>query len=206
MMAAGHGAPSPNELRTHAEPDALPRLDGIGSLYPAAGHEVNRWQTNASGKWHWMIRLSHWATLVMVVPLFYTGFNAGAGHFSVSETHANLGVMLSVVLLVRLLFRVVMPRPVGYRSIASMSTQFGLYLVLFGLLVSGLMSVPFTPFLPGPTVFGGFEIPDVGLVPPQSAHFAHRWLGYLLILLVALHILSALWRWTRDRSFLWRIL
>jgi cytochrome b561 len=114
--------------------------------------------------------------------------------------------MLFGVLLVRLLFRVAMPRPVGYRSIASMSTQFGIYLVLFGLLVSGLMSVQFTAFLPPPTVFGGFEIPDVGVAPPQSAHFAHRWLGYALIFLVALHILSAIWHWTRDRSFLWRIL
>jgi cytochrome b561 len=160
----------------------------------------------ASAKWHWMIRLSHWASLVMLVLLFYTGLNAGKGHFSVSETHANLGLILVGVLLVRLFFRAVTPRPVGYISKASTSTQVGLYLVLLGLVVSGLMSVQFTAFMPRPTVFGGFEIPRIGLVPPQSAHFAHRWLGYVLILLVALHIVSALWHWTRDRSFLWRIL
>jgi cytochrome b561 len=167
---------------------------------------VNRWQTNFSGRWHWVIRLSHWTSLLLLVPLFYSGLSGRTDHFSVSETHANLGLMLFGVLLVRLLFRVAMPRPVGYRSIASMSTQFGIYLVLFGLLVSGLMSVQFTAFLPPPTVFGGFEIPDVSVAPPQSAHFAHRWLGYALIFLVALHILSAIWHWTRDRSFLWRIL
>ena len=153
-----------------------------------------------------MIRLSHWMSLVVLVPLFYTGLNARADHFSISETHANLGVMLFGVLLVRLLFRAIAPQPVGHRSKASLATQAGLYLVLFGLLVSGLMSVQFTAFLPRPTVLGGFEIPDTNLVQPQVAHIAHRWLGYALIFLVGLHIASAIWHWTRDRSFLWRIL
>jgi cytochrome b561 len=161
---------------------------------------------NASAKWHWTIRLSHWATVVVLVPLFYTGFSAGSGHFTLPETHGNLGAALLVVLLMRLLSRAMAPRPAGYRSKASALTQAGLYVVLFGLIISGLTSVPTTAFLPRPTLFGGlFDIPSIDLVPPQLAHLVHRWLGYGLIFLVGLHVASAIWHRARDRTFLSRI-
>lgn len=160
---------------------------------------------SAPRKWHWIVRLSHWTTVVLLVPLFYTGLTGRMGHFSPSETHANLGVALLVVLLVRLLTKIVVARPAGYRSRISALVQVALYAVLFGLLVSGVAAVQNTAFLPRATALGGIEIPTLGLMPPQTAGMTHRWLGYVLIGLVGLHVASAIWRWTADRSFLSRI-
>lgn len=161
--------------------------------------------TSAPRKWHWIVRLSHWTTVVLLVPLFYTGLTGRMGHFSPSETHANLGVALLAVLLVRLLTRTVVVRPSGYRSRLSAFAQAGLYVVLFCLIVSGIASVQNTAFLPRATVLGGIEIPTLRLAPPQLAGLVHRLLGYVLIGLVGLHIASAIWRWTGDRSFLSRM-
>jgi cytochrome b561 len=160
---------------------------------------------SAPRKWHWIVRLSHWTTVVLLVPLFYTGLTGQMGDFSPSETHANLGVALLVVLLVRLLTRTVVARPAGHRSRISAFVQAALYAVLFGLLVSGVTAVQNTAFLPRATVLGGLEIPRLGFLQPPLAGLIHRWLGYVLIGLVALHIASAMWRWTGDRSFLSRI-
>jgi cytochrome b561 len=160
---------------------------------------------SAQRKWHWIVRLSHWTTIVLLVPLFYTGLTGRMGHFSPSETHANLGVALLVILLVRLLTRTVVARPPGYRSRISSLVQATLYATLFGLLVSGVAAVQNTAFLPRATVLGGLEIPRLGLVQPQLAGLIHRWLGYVLIGLVGLHVASAIWRWTKDRSFLSRM-
>lgn len=129
---------------------------------------------SAPRKWHWIVRLSHWMTVILLVPLFYTGLTGRMGHFSSSETHANFGVALLVVLLVRLLTRAVVARPAGYRSGLSTLSQAALYVVLFSLLVSGVAAVQNTAFLPRVTVLGGLEIPTLGLVPPQLAGVMHR--------------------------------
>jgi cytochrome b561 len=168
-------------------------------------HAENERMAGASRKWHWLVRLSHWTTLVLLVPLFYTGLTGRMGHFNPSETHANLGVALLVVLLVRLLTRAVVARPAGYRSRISALVQVALYAVLFGLLISGVAAVQNTAFLPRATVLGGLEIPTPGLVQPQLAGVMHRWLGYVLLGLVGVHVASAVWRWAGDRSFLSRI-
>lgn len=160
---------------------------------------------SAQRKWHWIVRLSHWTTVVLLVPLFYTGLTGRMGHFSPSETHANLGVALLAVLLVRLLTKTVVARPAGYRSRISALVQVALYVVLFSLLVSGVASVQNTAFLPRATVLGGLEIPTLGMVQPQLASLIHRWSGYVLIGLVGIHVASAIWRWIGDRSFLSRI-
>lgn len=147
----------------------------------------------------------HWLTAITVLGLFALGYwMVGLSYYSswyrtAPYWHKSIGILLLFAMLFRVIWRIcsTTPTPVATLSIweklSSKSVHFLLYVILFGILISGyLISTADGRAI---QVFNWFEIPSLGALFANQASLAgdiHRLLAYSIIGLVLLHALAAL--------------
>lgn len=167
----------------------------------------------ATSKWlHWLVA----ACILLTVPVAIAMGRVPQGptQDSLYDLHKALGVLIFILVVLRLANRLIrgapMPAPgiERWQKAASSATHGSIYVLLVAMPIVGYLAnsaygAP-TPF------FGLFTIPPIiGKNEPLSdALFAgHRWAGFLLIALVAMHVCAALFHhFVRGDTVLRRML
>jgi len=149
-------------------------------------------------------RILHWLTAALVLTMIPAGIvmvNIGSGALqdSLFNLHRSLGVVLIPLILLRLAYRLINPPPPLpgdipiVQQLAAASVHWALYALL---IVQPILGWVGTSAFPAPIiVFGLFELPPVW--PPDRAFsdqvfVAHRAIGYLIALLITVHVCAAL--------------
>ncbi|ATW04711.1 cytochrome b [Sphingorhabdus sp. YGSMI21] len=147
---------------------------------------------------HWMV-----AALVLVtIPLIlYGGSGDSAGHDFATNSHKLIGLTILSLTVVRLLWRLTHKPPALPDSMAkplrlfARSTHMLFYLLLLAMPLSGWWMTSAFPKR-HPIEAGPFEIPflpvPVDMASAGAAHEVHEIGGWLMIVLIMLHIASAL--------------
>ena len=147
----------------------------------------------------------HWLVAILVPGLFALGLwmvdltYYDAWYRTAPSIHKSIGVLVFLVLVLRLLWRLANPKPLPEPTLsrferrASGLVQGLLYLLLFGVLVSGYLisTADGRPI----EVFGLFEVPAMLTDLPAQADRAgdiHLILAISVIALASLHALAAL--------------
>jgi cytochrome b561 len=120
--------------------------------------------------------------------------------------HKSIGTTIGVLAVLRLLWRLAHPAPRLPRSMPSWEVAAArinhalLYALLIAMPVVGFLASNFTKF--GVKYFGiqvgPFFAENQAL--RDSLQAVHGWLSYVLVVLVALHVLAALKHWLIDRD------
>ncbi len=166
------------------------------------------------GRWHEVIIRLHWLGAFLILAALATGWSAEhlvarENQDLLLEIHFSLGILALAVMLARVAFRLIHPRPdrsqqpLAARTAAS-SVHFLLYLVTFGVLLSGLINFLFL----GPVrLFGFVTVPR--LFDPEAdewlralSWYVHVYGWWALAGLVLLHAAAACFHHfvSRDRT------
>jgi cytochrome b561 len=154
----------------------------------------------ASSKWlHWLVAICVLTTAVVAVTMVNL-LPEGPTQDKLFVFHKSLGVLILILMTLRLINRLVVGAPAPDPAIepwqrkASSAVHGSLYVLLFAMAIVGLIGHSLfgaaTPF------FGLFEIPpftpkNEGL--SDALFVLHKWVGFLVIALVVLHISAALY-------------
>lgn len=149
-------------------------------------------------------KLFHWITVLVVlmaIPVALAMVRVGRGPLQndLYDLHRSLGVLALVLMATRFLWRIYRPAPPlvpglpSWQVAAARVSHWLLYAVLLGMPVLGWAGT--SAFGAPITVFGLFEWP---VMLDKDEHLAgvllglHRWLGFALAGLLALHVGAAL--------------
>ncbi len=170
------------------------------------------WQNTADG-YGWVAVVLHWLVAVFVVGLFALGLwmveltYYDAWYRRSTDIHKGVGILLCLVMLARLGWRLVNPRPVPdptparLERVAAAVTHVLLYVLLFAVMTAGyLISTADGRAI---DVFGLFSVPaTIAGVAGQAdiAGDVHRALAIALIVLAGIHSLAALKHHFIDRD------
>jgi cytochrome b561 len=168
----------------------------------------------SSSKWlHWLVAISVLTTAgVALIMVNFVG--PGPTHDSLYNFHKSLGVLIFVLMAFRLINRLAVGAPMAEPGIEPW--QRALSSAVHGLLYLLLLAMPIVGYIANSAYgastpfFGLFDVPSIiGKNEPLSTVlFAiHRWVGFLVILLVLLHISGALYHYfIRSDGVLQRML
>lgn len=170
---------------------------------------------NTSATYGWIAIVLHWLVAVTVVGLFTLGlWMVDLSYYdpwyrSAPDIHKGIGILLFLVMLGRLVWRLVNPRPEpepgmhrAERLLAS-AAHAGLYALLFAVMLTGyLISTADGRAI---DVFGLFSVPaTVHEIENQEdiAGEIHLALAITLVSIASIHALAALKHhfWNRDRT------
>ena len=147
----------------------------------------------------------HWLTAIVVYGMFALGlwmvtlsYYDGWYH-QAPELHKSIGIVLMLGLVVRLVWRHLSPPPAPLARysrltrVAATLAHLALYLLLFGILISGYLisTADGKPI----SVFGLFDVPATLADAGSQADLAgalHLWLAWSVVVLSVLHGLAAL--------------
>ena len=153
----------------------------------------------ASSKWlHWLIAACVLTTAPVAIAM--TNVGEGPAQDALYNFHKSLGVLILILMVLRLVNRLAVGAPIADPGIepwqkavsAAVHTSFYVLLIampIVGYLANSAYGAP-TPF------FGLLELPPIvekneALATPLFA--VHRWVGFLLVVLVLLHVGAALY-------------
>jgi cytochrome b561 len=164
-------------------------------------------------------KLLHWLVAICVlttapVAITMTRISEGATRDTLYNFHKSLGLLILILMILRLINRLVVGAPIPepgierWQKTVSSVVHTSLYVLLLAMPVVGYIAnsaygAP-TPF------FGLFELPPIvgkneTLATPLFT--VHRWVGWLLIVLVLTHISAALYHhFVRGDNVLKRML
>lgn len=176
-------------------------------------------RSDIPARWPVVIVLLHWTMTAALLAMILGGFAmsrvaeaaAEAGDFSLTvlgipvfeayQLHKSIGVLLFGLVLIRLLFRVALPEPdlpehtKTPERFAARAAHVGLYMLMFGLPISGWLLAASSPLGIPMQVFGLFTFPHpIGPDAGRDAlfHTAH-WAGaWALCGLASVHTAAAL--------------
>jgi cytochrome b561 len=147
----------------------------------------------------------HWVSALSVIGLFAVGFwmvdltYYSSWYKTAPDLHKSVGVLLFVATLIRLLWRLVNPKPKGLTEHKRWEKVLGslvhnlLYLLLLIIMLSGyLISTADGRAI---VVFGLVSLPSMGELFNEQADIAgviHQYLAYSLIGIVVVHALGAI--------------
>jgi cytochrome b561 len=168
-------------------------------------------------------RFFHWAIVALIVlqvPLgIYMSYRGNtlkiwdATTGGLYTSHKLIGVTLLLLVLCRLAYRLTHGTPDDeptiepWQKVASRLNHWGMYALLLCVPVAGYVGISLYPAL---DIFGLFSLP--GVAGPNreasaTAFLVHRFLGRLLVLLVAIHVAAALFHYfVRKDNVLARML
>lgn len=156
----------------------------------------------------------HWTTAVLVLILWLLGenidwFSRGDPRVFARSTHIALGVLLSLLLLWRILWRMTRGRrlpaaELGRLHMASTVVHLALYALLVCVVVLGVSNV----WVRGDNIFNWFSVPSFdptnralrGRVEELHAQFANA-----LLILASFHALAGAWHYVRKDGVLARV-
>lgn len=152
----------------------------------------------------------HWATALLVLAQFVTSqiwdWFARPTHHGLVVAHMTMGVLLSVAIVVRLVWRLtpghrVPPIATGWMETASRAVHWLLYLLLITEAVLGWI----TRWSEGrPMSFFGLPIPPAFPAWSRAEHHMmmerHEQVGWIIVVVALLHALAALYHHYRVRD------
>ncbi len=147
--------------------------------------------------------LLHWSMAILIVPLFFLGkYMVDLDYYDpwykdAPDLHRSFGIIVAIILILRLCWRLgnIRPAIIGKpweQHIARWVHRF-FYALIFAVVISGYLIT--TADGQAISLFNWFEIPASlqGFENQEDiAGEFHKWLTYILILLVGLHTLAAL--------------
>lgn len=168
---------------------------------------------NSSSQWGWVSISIHWLSALVVFGLFGLGLwmvelnYYHSWYRTAPFIHKSIGVSLFLLTVFRLIWRWynVTPRPLqSHSKLEKNAAHLGhtlLYILLFALMFSGYLisTADGRPL----EVFNLFELPAIihGLERQEDvAGDVHRWLGWTLIALVAVHAAAAIKHHVYDKD------
>ena len=167
----------------------------------------------AASKWlHWLIAACVLTTVPVAIAM--TNVQQGPTQDLLYNFHKSLGILILVLMLLRLINRLVAGAPIPEPGIAPWQTTVSaivhstLYVLLLAMPIVGYIAnsaygAP-TPF------FGLFNLPAVvgqNEALSKQLFAIHSWVGFLLILIVLLHVSAALYHhFARGDNVLRRML
>ncbi len=167
--------------------------------------------TNTTTSYGWLSILFHWLSALLVFALFGLGwwmveldyyhpwYNLGP------YWHTSVGGLFSMLLLLRLCWRMIQPSPAplgaGWSRRLAKLGHLSMLALLVLLMVSGYLMV--TADGKGLEVFEWFTLPALPWHWAQQADMTgdwHRWIAYTLMALVLIHSIAALRHHFSDRD------
>jgi cytochrome b561 len=158
---------------------------------------------NTAAEWGSLARLFHWLILLLVIAQFVMAWSANAlprespAKLALETRHMSFGITVLLLTIVRIIWRSANPTPAApagarWETLLAHATLGTLYLLLLAIPLSGWVMADGH----GDAV-AWFGAPLPGLVSKGSAlgrpaHEAHELLGWVLLALIALHVLAAL--------------
>lgn len=170
---------------------------------------------NTTASYGWIAIVLHWLVAIAVIGLFALGLwmvelsYYDPWYRTAPDIHKGIGILLFLVMLGRLLWRLINPRPLpepGMRRverILASAAHGALYLLIFAVMLAGyLISTADGRAI---DVFGLFSVPATlrGIENQEDiAGEVHLVLAITLISIAGLHALAALKHhfWNRDRT------
>jgi len=169
---------------------------------------------NTSSSWGSVSRWFHWILGVTVIGMLAFGWwmnhiPARADRLFYRSIHADIGYVLLLLMVVRLLWRIIDPKPAlpsdtpRWRRISAHINQWALYIVtimvaMLGWAHSGAHKPDYADW------FGLFRVPQI-TSPDKAVADAyedrHIFFAYVLLALIVIHVVAALWHHfvKRDR-------
>lgn len=152
-----------------------------------------------------LAKLLHWAIALLIFYLLYLGFTMGDMAMGLEKIkryglHKSLGMSVLTLAGIRLLWRLSGPAPAlpvnlrWYERRAAQVTHGMLYGLMFLMPLSGWLMSSAAGFPVSP--FGWFTMPDLIAPSKDARHFwheAHEIIAFVLIGLIALHVIGALY-------------
>jgi cytochrome b561 len=147
---------------------------------------------------HWLVAACVLTTAVVAITM--TRIAEGATHDALYAFHKSLGVLILVLMLLRLINRLAVGAPIPDPAIepwqrtisAIVHTLF--YVLLIAMPIVGYVAT--SAYGAPPSFFGLFDMPPIAGKDEALAtqlFTLHRWVGYLVILLVLTHVSAALY-------------
>lgn len=148
--------------------------------------------------------LFHWLGAIVTLTLFGVGYYlTHGGYYSpnalkIAHFHYALGILLSGLIVVRILWRITSKTPASLTSnLAARITISMSKLLLYVLLLAILISGYFICTAEGQSidVFGLFQVPSVMLLEIEQLNIAslsHKYLSWVLVGIVGVHALAAI--------------
>ncbi len=146
---------------------------------------------------HWLLALLIIGGLIMGSQVLAATPNSDPQKLFFLKMHMTMGIIILVLMIIRLVVRLLTAKPptadIGNRMLNRLGhlTHYAFYLVVIAIASSGLTMASMAS-LPG-IVFGGSGVPlpaSFDELPPRAAHGA---LAFVLMLLVAGHVLAFLY-------------
>lgn len=167
----------------------------------------------AASKWlHWLVAACVLATAPVAIVM--TRIGEGSAQDFLYNFHKSLGVLILVLMILRLVNRLAVGAPapdaniVPWQKNLSAFVHTSFYVLLLAMPVAGYIAN--SAFGASTPFFGLFEIPAVigrDETLADRLFTVHRWVGWLLIALVLLHVSAALYHhFVRGDTVLRRML
>src|SRR3984885_6637312 len=168
---------------------------------------------NTTSSWGSVSRWFHWIMAALIIGMLAFGWwmnhiAARPDRLFYRSIHADIGYVVLVLMVVRLIWRGINPTPalpagtLGWERIAARISHGALYavtilVVMLGWAHSGAHKPDYADW------FGLFRVPQFTSTDKANANFyenLHIYLAYLLIALVLIHILAALYHLLARRD------
>lgn len=140
--------------------------------------------------WNWQVRLLHWLTLLLLFPqvvIAMTLMGRGTGTLEWLAVHVSLGALLLAILVARVGVRLLV-HSVRKSSRLAAALQVLLYIDLLAVSATGWLSYRPAAFSPRNVLFGMAPLPRIRWLPDLPWLATHRFLVWLLIILIAVHV------------------
>ena len=168
--------------------------------------------TLRANKYHPALAILHWVLAWFILATLAFGFfvlrtlpNTDPRKLDMLEWHMGLGMAIFAAMLVRLVvrWRTARPTPAGVGTAASARAagwaHVAFYVLVFGMVVTGYATGLIAHL--NDIVFARNGAPLPPSFDAYPTFHLHGWIATTLAILVALHVLGALWHWLvrRDR-------
>lgn len=159
---------------------------------------------NTTVRWGVIAQSFHWIVVALIITQFVViriahDLPVGGQKIELMARHKSVGITILMLATLRLLWRLFNPVPAlpgtlkPYERLLAHVTHIGLYVLLFAMPLTGWMMSSARNF--PVSWFGLLQLPD--LVSPDrglfdTLHETHEFLGNVLLVIAALHVLAAL--------------
>ncbi len=156
---------------------------------------------NTSSQYSGISKFLHWLIFILVLVQILLGFfwdDTGSFNFTAISWHKSLGLTILCLVVLRLAWVLTNPKPTllntpAWQRLAAKTIHGLLYLSLIGMPLSGWIGLTAGGKPPQPF---GIPLPFPGIqankVLANISFEVHKFLGFILVGLIALHILAAL--------------
>lgn len=140
--------------------------------------------------WRWQVRLLHWLTVLLLLPQLVIAMlfmGRGMGTVEWLTVHVSLGVLVLAILAARIGVRLFVQSVRRFGQFAA-ALQVLLYIDLLAVSATGWLSYRPAAFSPRNVLFGLAPLPRIRWLTELPWLTTHRFLVWLLIVLIAVHV------------------